>query len=499
MMTKGDSERSNNAARIVIIGAGLSGILMGIKLLERGLRDFVILEKADRLGGTWRENTYPGVACDVAAHLYVYSFAPNPKWRSRYASGPNLWQYYHDAAERFNVLPHISYNKEVTDAAFTDDGWVVTTADGTIYEADFVISAVGRLHHPALPAIPGMDTFSGPAFHTAQWDNSIALEGKRLGLIGTGSTATQIVCATAGQVSELKLFQRTAQWIYPVVNEPIPWWKRLLFRLSPERNKAYYRQLTEETNLRGRAAVGNAEERAARDQVCRDALARVKDPALRAKLTPDYEPGCKRLVMSENFYDVVQQSNVDVVTDSIDHIEPGGVVTRDGKLHEVDVLVYATGFDAHAFLRPIKVTGEDGVPLENVWEDIPLTYRSVSIPQMPNLFIVNGPYSPGGNSSVVGIVEVQVNYVLQLIGRAIAHNSVLYAREDAAHAWLSDVREKGRQTVWGSGGCNSWYLDKTGTPNIDPTPLEELSKQLAAPAFSDFVERPRQRRLDTAA
>lgn len=478
--------------RIIIIGAGLSGALMGMKLLERGLDNFIILEKASQMGGTWRDNVYPGVACDVAAHLYVYSFAPNPKWRSRYATGGELWDYYHDVARRRGVLPHIACNKEVASATWRGDTWHLVTTDGASYEADIVLTAVGRLHHPTFPDFAGMDSFAGPAFHTAQWDKTVRLAGKRLGLIGTGSTATQIVTATVGEVAELKLFQRTAQWVYPVVNTPIPWWQRLIFRLSPERNKAYYRQLLSETSERGKAAIGDAKQRAARDAMCRQALATVKDPVLRAKLTPDYEPGCKRMVMSGSFYEAVQKPNVEVITDAIDHIEAGGIVTKDGKLHEVDVLVYATGFDGHAFLRPMQVTGENGITLDEVWADLPLSYRTLSIPHMPNLLVINGPYAPGGNASVVGIVEVVVEYALQVIDRIIRKNVAICAKTEAAEGWLEEVRQRARQTVWGTGGCQSWYLDKTGTPNIDPTPLDELTRQLASPNYADFIERPRQ-------
>jgi len=485
--------------RIVVIGAGLSGALMGMKLLERGFDNFVILEKADRMGGTWRDNVYPGVACDVPAHLYVYSFAPNPDWRSRFADGRSLWDYYHGVAEQRGVLPYIEYGKEVASAVFEDDRWRLETTDGTTYEADIVISAVGRLHHPAMPDIPGMENYAGKAMHTARWDETVDLKGKRLGLIGTGSTATQIISATVDSVSELKLFQRTAQWVYPIVNTPIPWWKRLWFRLSPEANRRFYYQLQAETAERGRAAVGDATQRAARDEMCRKALMTVKDPVLRAKLTPDYEPGCKRLVMSQDFYEAVQKPNVEVVTQGIDHIETNGVVTKDGRRHEVDVLVYATGFDAHAFLRPMTVTGENGVTLDEVWAEMPLSYRTLAIPHMPNLIVINGPYSPGGNASVVGIVEVQVNYAMRLIERIVENDVVLSAREDAAHMWLDEVRERARKTVWGSGGCQSWYLDKTGTPNIDPTPLDELSRQLATPVLADYNERPRRRGLKAAA
>lgn len=477
-------------ARIVVVGAGISGILMGVKLRERGITDFVILEKAATLGGTWRDNVYPGVACDVAAHLYVYSFAPNPRWRSRYAKGRDIWRYYHDVARRHRVLPHIRTGKEVTSAAFDGRLWRVETGDGEVYEADVVVACAGRLHHPVVPAIPGAESFAGPSFHTSRWDQSVALTGKRIGVIGTGSTATQIVAALAGEVHTLTLFQRTPQWVFPVADTPVLWWKRAAFRLSRAYADRYYYTLRSQTEARGKAATGDATARAARDQQCFDALATVKDPALRAKLTPDYEIGCKRLVMSGTFYEAVQKPGVEVVTDAIDHIEAGGVVTRDGTLHALDVLAFATGFDAHAYLRPMRLTGESGVTLDEVWRDLPISYRSVAIPRMPNFFLINGPYSPGGTASVVGIVEVQAAYVLKLIDRALARQVAIQPREEAARAWLDGVREKASGSVWGTGGCQSWYLDKTGTPTIDPSTLSELQVQLAEPQMADFIERP---------
>lgn len=477
--------------RCVIVGAGISGILMGIKLRARGMTDFVILEKAEALGGTWRDNRYPGVACDVAAHLYVYSFAPNPAWKSRYAKGPAIWKYYHDVARRYGVLPHIHYGQEVEAAEFDGEGWTVTTRTGEVYEADIVIAAAGRLHHPVLPDIAGADSFAGARFHTARWDQALDLRGKRLGLIGTGSTATQIVVALAGEASRLTLFQRTAQWVFPVADTPVAWWKRLALRLSSAYARRHYQTLRSQTEARGKAATGDRTARAARDQFCYDALATVRDPELRAKLTPDYEVGCKRLVMSGTFYEAVQKPGVEVVVEPIDRIEPRGVVTGDGQLHELDVLVFATGFDAHAYLRPMRVTGEDGVTLDEVWRDLPLTYRSVAAPQMPNFFMINGPYSPGGSASVVGIVEVQVDYLLQLIDRIATRGVTLVPREAAARAWLDEVRERARASVWGAGGCTSWYLDATGTPSLDPSTLSELQAQLAAPKLEDFTERPK--------
>lgn len=484
---------------VVVIGAGISGILMGIKLRERGIEDFVILEKADTLGGTWRDNVYPGVACDVAAHLYVYSFAPNAGWRSRYAKGSDIWRYYHRVAEKRGLLPHIRYGKDVVSADWDGAAWQVATRDGNTLAADIVVVASGRLHHPVVPAIPGADSFAGPAFHTARWDSSLDLAGKRIGVIGTGSTATQLVSALADRVGRLSLFQRTPQWVFPVQDTPIPSWKRLEFRLFPSHASRYYHELRRFTEARGKAATGDHQARAARDKQCHDALAGVSDPVLRAKLTPTYEVGCKRLVMSGTFYDAVQNPSVDVVTDAIEAIEPAGVRTSDGTLHALDVLVFATGFDAHAYLRPMKVTGEDGITLDDVWSDLPITYRSMTIPHMPNLLLVNGPYSPGGTASVVGIVETQVDYLLQLIDRIRRTGAALAPREAAARAWLENVRDRARHSVWGTGGCQSWYLDKTGTPTIDPSTLSELQAQLAKPVLTDFVEAPRSRASRTAA
>ena len=482
--------RRGAGPRIVIIGSGVSGILMAIKLKQRGWNDFVILEKARTLGGTWRDNVYPGVACDVPAHVYVYSFAPNPAWKSRYAKGPEIWDYYHDVARRFGVLPHIEYGKDVTHADFDGTGWTVSTKDGSTYRADVVIGAAGRLRDPRLPDIPGVESFAGPTVHTARWDKSISVAGKRVGLIGAGSSGVQLLSAIAGEVAHLTQFQRTPQWVFPVEDTPIPWWKRLAFRLFPSYVRGTYQRMLDESNMRGKLAFESPQAREARDKMCSDALQRIRDPELRAKLTPDYAVGCKRLVMSEKWFEEVQRPNVEVVTTGIDHIEPRGVVTQDGTLHEFDMLVFATGFDAHAYIRPMTLTGEGGVTLDEVWSDLPLTYRSVSIPHMPNFFMLNGPSSPGGSASIVGIVETQAAYVFQLLERIVADGVLLAPKEDVAREWLSEVRERARGSVWATGGCQSWYLDHTGTPAYDAVSLPELQESLAAPNFDHFVERP---------
>ena len=477
--------------RFVIIGAGISGVLMAIKLRERGFGNIVILEKAAAMGGTWRDNIYPGVACDVAAHLYSYSFAGNPWWRSRYAKGPDIWKYYHRVAQRHGILPLIEYHADVVSAEFANSAWVLTTKDGRRFDADIVIAAAGRLHAPVMPQIAGRDSFAGTTFHTARWDPSVELAGKRVGLIGTGSSATQIITALSGRVTRLSVFQRTPQWVFPVKDTPNSLWQRLRFWFSKRHWQQYYRQLRSETEARGKAATASEEGRKARDQVCIDALAAIRDPELRAKLTPDYAVGCKRLVFSDGFHEAVQHSSVDIVVDPIDRIVPEGVVTKDGTLHKLDVLAFATGFDAHAYIRPMQVTGQDGVTLDEVWRDLPLTYRAIAIPHMPNFLMINGPYSPGGTSSVVGIAEAQVDYILKLIDRIVSANILLSPREEPSRAWLGAIRETARHSVWGTGGCQSWYLDETGTPTLDTCTLSELIDQLAVPRWDDYIEQPR--------
>ena len=478
--------------RIIVIGSGIAGILMGIKLRARGFTDFTILEKAQALGGTWRDNQYPGAACDVPSHLYVYSFAPNPAWRTRYARAPEIWRYYHDQARRNGVLEHIEYGKEVATCSFGGDGWTVTTRDGEIYKADVVIAGVGRLHQPNLPDIAGAQSFAGPRFHSAQWDHTVDLEGKRIAIVGGGSTGVQIVAALAGKVPALTLFQRSPQWVFPLPDAPIGLAKRLKYRFWPGAAKRQYRKLEAEIDERAGRAALDASVRAVTEKLCRDGLAAVRDPELRAKLTPDYEVGCKRLVISGTFFDAVQQPSVDLVTCGIDHIEARGVVAADGTLHEADVLVYATGFKAHAFLRPMQLTGEGGATLDDVWAEFPLNYRTVAIPRMPNFFMLNGPYSPGGSASVAGIIEVQVGYVMQLVERIAENGSWLVPREDAARDWLGGVREIARQTVWATGGCNSWYLDATGTPAYNPVSISELKASMATPVWDDYVVNARQ-------
>jgi cation diffusion facilitator CzcD-associated flavoprotein CzcO len=473
-----------------VVGAGMAGILSAVRLAEAGFDDVVVYEKAARLGGTWRENTYPGVACDVPSHLYSYSFAPNAEWSYTFSPGTEIHRYLEDVAQRFGVDRRIRYGTEVTRLEFLPDGrWAVETADDGRDEADVVIAATGVLHHPRYPDIEGLDDFGGAVFHTARWDHSVSLEGARLGVVGTGSSAVQIVGAVVETVAELHLFQRTAQWILPVPNSPITDDDRARYRDDPLEMRALRAQLSKTfTEGFANAVVDkDSPQMKALEAMCQANLENsVADPELRERLRPNYRAACKRLVISPNFYDAIQRPNAHLVTAGIDRVEEGGVRTVDGRLHELDVLALATGFRVDRFLRPIEVLGRDGVSLDAVWAKRPSAYLSVSIPEFPNLFMLNGPNGPVGNFSLIDVAELQFGYVMQLIeGLADGRWREVSAKRQAAEQFEADRVEAAKNTVWVT-GCRSWYLDDRGIPAVWPWSFDRFREEMSRPKLDDY-------------
>ena len=340
--------------KVVIIGAGMSGILTGIRLLDAGIDDFIVYEKADRLGGTWRDNTYPGLSCDVPSHHYVYTFEPNPEWSHMFSPGAEIYAYFERVAEKYGITQRIRYNREVTQADYTDGRWLLAFKDGSRDSADVVIAATGVLHHPVYPDIEGIDTFAGACFHSARWDHDVPLDGRRIGIIGTGSTAIQITAAIIDQVAKLALFQRTAQWILPFQNSPFSEADKAAFRRDPKQLTDMFDNWEGQFNHTfARAVIGDERQMNRIAQRCEKNLdENVMDPVLKRKLTPNYKVACKRLIMSDTFYPAIQKPNAELVTVGIDRVETRGVRTKDGALHELDVLVLATDFDGHRFMRP---------------------------------------------------------------------------------------------------------------------------------------------------
>lgn len=474
--------------RVVVIGAGMAGILSGVKLQERGLDDFVIYEKAATLGGTWRENTYPGVACDVPSHLYSYSFAPNPDWSHTFSPGSEIRDYLEDVARRYDVEGRIRFNTEVTRLTFEDGRWHVDLSDGSHDGADIVIAATGVLHHPSIPDIDGLEHFAGACFHSARWDHSVPLEGARVGVVGTGSTAVQLTGSLVDRVGELHLFQRTAQWVLGAPNAPITDEERETFRSDPAAMRTLRDDLHKTFTENFANAVVNAGSIQIQmlQQLCEANLATVADPDLRERLRPTYQAACKRLVISPNFYDAIQRPNAHLVDTPILRVEAGGVRTTDGELHELDVLVLATGFRVDRFLRPIEVTGRGGIALDTVWAKRPSAYLAISVPDFPNLFMLNGPNGPVGNFSLIEVAELQFNYISQLIERITSGEArEISASHEAADQFEVDRVEAAKNTVWVT-GCRSWYLDDRGVPAAWPWSFDRFTEEMAAPKLEDY-------------
>jgi cation diffusion facilitator CzcD-associated flavoprotein CzcO len=475
--------------RFAIIGAGMAGILSAIRLQETGEDDFTLYEKADLVGGTWRENSYPGIACDVPSHLYSYSFAPNPDWSHRFSPGGEIRAYFERVAGEHGVLPRVRFGDEVTRCDFEGGRWRLTAKSGRRDVADVVIGATGVLHHPKLPDIAGLDSFEGALFHSARWDHGVGLDGRRIGIVGTGSTAVQIVSALVERAGKLSLFQRTAQWIMPQENPPYTEEEKAAFRRDPRILRHMHAEMSRlfAENFSNAVVDASSPQMRLIEDVCRANLEQnVADPELRERLRPSYRAACKRLVISPDFYQALQQPNAELVTEGIERVEPAGVRTRDGRLHELDVLVLATGFRVDRFLRPIEVTGRGGRRLDDVWSQRPVAYLSISIPGFPNLFMLNGPNGPVGNFSLIEVAELQIAYILRLVEelragrcREIAPSEEATARFDAARV------EAAKKTVWAT-GCRSWYLDDRGIPASWPWTFDRFREEMAAPDLGAY-------------
>ncbi len=474
--------------RFAIIGAGMAGILSAIKLKQAGLTDFTVYEKADRLGGTWRENTYPGITCDVPSHLYCYSFALNPGWSHMYPPGGEIQAYFESAAERFGVTPHIRFGDEVMVCEFANGRWQLTTAGGHRDEVDFVIAATGVLHHPKYPEIKGLESFGGKMFHSSRWDHDVALEGGRVGIVGTGSTAVQIVSAIVDRVKKLVLFQRTPQWILPAVNPAFSTDEQSAFSEDPVLMKDLRSSVSQLFDSFSNAIVDlDSPTMNMIEQVCQSNLEdNVTDVSLRERLRPDYRAGCKRLIVSPDFYQAIQKPTAGLVTEAIERIETAGVRTSDGRLHELDVLVLATGFKVNAFVRPMSVIGRNGKDLAHDWKDRPEAYLSISVPGYPNFFMLNGPNGPVGNFSLVEVAELQLAYIMKLVDRV---RSGVCREISASPIAMEDFEaarvEAAKRTVWAT-GCRSWYLDDRGIPAVWPWPFERFRSEMSAPKWEAF-------------
>ena len=452
--------------RHAIIGTGFAGLGMAIRLQQEGRSDFVVLERGDDVGGTWRDNHYPGAACDVPSRLYSFSFARNPRWSHSFSPQPEILDYLRGCADRFGVRDRIHFGCTVERATWLEDErrWHLQTTSGEL-TADVLVSGAGALSEPRLPDIEGRDAFAGPMMHSAAWDHDVPLEGKRIAVVGTGASAIQIVPELQPVAARLTVFQRTPAWVIPRNDRPFPKAERALYSRFPRleglaRDVIYWAREGQVVAFAKRPGIMRALEVLARAHLRRQ----VKDPVKREKLTPSYRIGCKRILLSNDFWRALDRPNADVVTEGIERITPRGIVTRDGVEHEVDVIVFATGFQVTPPPIARAVVGRGGETLAARWEREGMKgHRGTTFPGFPNLFQLVGPNTGLGHTSMVVMIEAQIEYVLDAL-RTMERERVaaVEPRREAMAAWNAELKRRLDGTVWHTGGCSSWYLDQHG-------------------------------------
>lgn len=450
--------------RIAIIGSGFSGIGMGIRLNRAGVTDFVVLERADELGGTWRDNHYPGLCCDVPSHVYSYSFQLNPFWTSGFAQGWEIRAYLQHAAARYGVTPHIRYRHEVLEAAWEpgEQRWAIETTSGRL-TSDFLVNAAGPLSDPTVPDLPGLENFEGTVFHSGQWENDHDLTGENVAVIGTGASAIQFVPQIQSKVGKLHLFQRTPPWVIPRFDHHITGPEHFLLRwipFAPALVRAVLYALLEIRVLGFRNPwLMKLADRAAR----RHLASQVADPELRAKLTPDYTMGCKRILISDNYYPSLVQPNVDVRVDGVREVRAHSIVTGDGSELEVDTIILGTGFHAADPPSAKRIRGRDGRTLAEHWNGSIQAYLGTTVTGFPNMFYMLGPNTGLGHNSVIYMIESQLNYIIDCI-KTLDQRGLRTAevRAEVQDRYNDELQAAMKGTVWTAGRCMSWYLDKSG-------------------------------------
>jgi cation diffusion facilitator CzcD-associated flavoprotein CzcO len=473
---------------IVIIGAGVAGIATAVTLQRAGFHDFTILEKGADVGGVWHWNRYPGLTCDVPSQLYQFSFAPKPDWTGLFAPGEEIQRYLRDVVDRFGLDDHLRLNATVVSAVFTGSTWQIKTADGAELEADFVIAATGVLHHPFTPDIPGLDSFAGDVVHTARWDDDIATAGRHIAVIGTGSTGVQIVSALQPEAAQISHFVRTPQWVvWAPMGLSQPAVVGTVLRRLPVVNRVLYKTLLWASGILADVATRPSWRRRLVQKYARWSL-RIQIPKreLRGPLTPDYQPLCKRQVVSALYYRAIRAGNAELVIAPIERITARGIRTADGREIDVDLLVFAAEFQAHNYMRPMRLLGRDGLSIDDAWAKGPRAYRMTAIPGFPNFFTVLGPNSPTGSISLQYSAELTARYITQWLRRfRDGEIDTVEVTEEATTKFNDDVAAALGPTVWNT-GCNSWYLTDEGNIDLWPYDRKTMTGMLAEPDDRDY-------------
>ncbi|MGA5423561.1 flavin-containing monooxygenase [Streptomyces lavendulocolor] len=480
--------------RVAVIGSGFGGLGAAVRLRREGITDFVVLERADSVGGTWRDNSYPGCACDVPSHLYSFSFAPNPDWPRTFSGQRHIRAYLEHVTDTFRLRPHIRLGHEVLMMRWDNDElrWEIETSRGTL-TADVVVSATGPLSDPRIPDVPGLASFEeagGKVFHSARWDHDYDLTGKRVAMIGTGASAIQIVPAIQPEVGRLTLFQRTPPWVMPRMDRAITGVERWLHRQLPLTGTARRGLLWGIRELQVSAFTKRPNELKLVESIAKANMARaIKDPALRAKLTPAYRIGCKRILLSSEYYPALARPNVDVVASGLAEVRGSTVVAADGTRTEVDAIIFGTGFRVTDMPIAERVVGADGITLAEAWKDGMESLRGATAAGFPNWMTIIGPNTGLGNSSMILMIESQLNYLADYLRQLdlLGGGAALAARPSAVAAWNRRVQARMERTVWKAGGCDSWYLDANGrNTTLWPGTTSEFRRATKAVDLSEY-------------
>jgi len=484
----------DEAPTIAVLGAGVAGICMGIQLKRAGFESFTIYEKSPDAGGTWLDNTYPGVACDVPSHLYCFSFEPNPDWSRKYSAQPEIHRYLEHCIERHGLRPHIRYGVEIAAARFDEAAgtWRLRTAGGEEITARVMVSATGQLNRPHVPAIPGLESFGGRWFHSARWDHTRDLTGTNVAVVGNGASAIQFVPCIAPLTKQLTIYQRTPNWLVPRNDRAYRPAEKWIFRHVPLVNRLYRSWIWLMLEARFFGFFKDSRLSKLAEQAARQHLeAQITNPRLRAILTPDYPVGCKRILISDDYYPALERPNVEVVTDAVVRVTRDGVVTQDGTTRPADTIIFATGFETTTFLAPMEIEGAGGRRLSEAWRDGAEAYLGVAVSGFPNLFMLYGPNTNLGHNSIIFMVECQVRYVIACV-RAITERRLAWldVRTDAMARFNAHLQDDLKQTAWDA-GCTSWYKTASGkvTNNWSGFTLEYWWRT-REPDFSAFEARP---------
>jgi cation diffusion facilitator CzcD-associated flavoprotein CzcO len=479
----------------LVVGAGIGGLAAARELRKRGL-EVVVLERASRVGGVWRDNTYPGAACDVPSSLYSYSFQPHPGWPRRYAEQPDILQYVVDTSRETGLDSRIHTGMEVTTARYdeTDRRWHVTAVDAqgapSTWNPAVVVFAVGQLSRPHMPHLPGIESFAGPAFHSARWDHDVELRGQRVAVVGTGASAIQFVPELQQVASGVTVFQRSAPYVVPKPDRAYTRAHLRAFQRFPA-TQGLGRELTRFLSERLNHALGDdtAFTKAFVASFRLHLWHQVRDKALRRRLLPDYPIGCKRLLFSNDWYPALTQPNVGLVTERIAEVCPEGLRTADGRLHEADVIVYGTGFLATQFLEPVEVVGRDGRDLHQQWADGARAFLGITVPNFPNVFVIYGPNTNLGGSSIISMIECQTGYLGQAVARLVSGDAgAIEVRKDVAERYDKEMQERLAHSVWAR-GCTSWYQTPSGRITTNwPGTVQEYRERTALFDATDYRE-----------